>query len=96
VAVAAAPETSAEHDAVESLAQHIVNFVRQADPEVTFSLSPPIDPGIWLMYLYVSPDLADDPEFGERVANRAVDVLIEHDVSLATLLRARSRPDDGC
>jgi hypothetical protein len=90
--VAATPAIGAgnEREAIEPFARQVVDFVRRVDPDVTYTLAPPIDPGIWLLYLYVSPGLADDPDFGERIAERTVDILIEHGVGLATLRRARS------
>ena len=80
---------AAERNAVEPFAHQVLDFVRQTDAKAAYALEAPIDPGIWRLYLYVREDLAGDPEYGERVANRAVDVLIEHDVALAPLLRAR-------
>ena len=82
-------DPDAERALVEPFAKEIVHFVREADPQVTFAIQPPIDPGIWLLYLYVRPGLVDDVDFREVVAGRANDILVEHDIAIANLWRAR-------
>lgn len=89
-------EPSAEPEvpeAVQQLAAHIIDFIRQADPEATYVIAPPIDPGIWLMDVFVRPDLADDLDYGDRVVDHTVDLEIERgqDVSIAPFLRDRTQ-----
>jgi len=72
--------------------------VRRADPEATYALAPPIDPGIWTLHLYVRRELLDNLGFSEALAERTTDMLIEHGVGIATLLhdrRAAHRPSPG-
>jgi hypothetical protein len=80
---------AADQALFEPYARQVLSFVREADPNATMTIAPPIDPGIGLLYLHVRPDLADDPEYGEAVATCAADIHIHHGVALATLLRAR-------
>jgi hypothetical protein len=91
-----APEPSAEPEvpeAVQQLAGQIIDFIRQDDPEATYVITPPIDPGIWLMDVFVRPDLADDLDYGDRVVNHTVDLEIERgqDVSIIPSLRDRTQ-----
>lgn len=93
MAVTPIASTDEERAAVEPFARRLVDFVHGIDPDATFSLGPPIDPGIWLIYLYVRPELVEDFDLRDAIADREVDILVEHDVGLATLLRPR-RPED--
>ncbi|MBI3971344.1 MAG: hypothetical protein HY332_08640 [Chloroflexi bacterium] len=70
---------------IQPLAVELMRFVRQTDPEAAFSLDPPIDGGIWLLRAYVMPPFDSDPDFHRELAEREVDLLIEHGVSIATI-----------
>jgi hypothetical protein len=81
--------TADERATVEPFAQQLLELVRRTDPSATYLLAPPIDPGIWIMHLYVGGDLVDDPVLSEALADRTTDILIEHDVGIATLFHDR-------
>ncbi len=69
----------------QALAGELMQFVRQADPEATFSFDPPLDPGIWLLRAYVTPPLDSDPDFQRALADREVDLHLTHGISIATI-----------
>jgi hypothetical protein len=74
------------------LVDQIAAFVTERDPHATFSaVYPAPDPGTWVLNAYFSPDLAGDLRFHEELAEHEVDVLIEHNVHLATLLLDRDK-----
>jgi hypothetical protein len=79
-----------EREAVEPFAQQLLALARKIDSEATYTLAPPIDPGIWVLHLYVRDDLVDDPDLSEAMAEHTTDILIEHNVGLATLLHNRN------
>ena len=57
-----------EQDTLEPYAQQIMDVIRPIDPEATYSLAPPIDPGIWIMNVYVRPSFASArPPWAPRV-----------------------------
>ena len=78
-----------EIDRVRQFAEELARYVRERDPQATFTLQPPIDPGIWLLYAHVTPPLDEDFDFGDAVTERSVDLQIEHDVSIAVITIAR-------
>ncbi len=80
---------ASERAAAEPFAQQLLALAREADPEATYALAPPIDPGIWIMHLYVRRDLVDDLDFTTALAERTTDILIQHDLGIATLLHTR-------
>jgi len=81
--------TADERAAVEPFAQQLLELARTTDPAATSTLAPPIDPGMWVMHLYVRGDLVDDPDFTAALAERTTDILIAHDVGIATLFHNR-------
>lgn len=92
--MAATPTTTStaiadERAAVDLFAQQLLALARRADPAATYTLAPPIDPGIWIMHLYVRGDLVDDPDLSEALAEHTTDLLIEHDIGIATLFHQR-------
>jgi len=78
-----------ERAAVEPWAAQLLDVARGVDPEATYELAPPIDAGIWVMHLYVRRDLADKADLREVMAERTTDILIEHDVGIATMFHDR-------
>jgi hypothetical protein len=80
-----------ERTTVKPFAEQMLEFVRRSDPEATYTLAPPIDPGIWIVNLYVRGDLVDDPVLTDALADRMTDILIEHGVGIAPLLRDRHK-----
>jgi hypothetical protein len=89
-----APESGTKEttrEDVEPFARQILDFVRETDPEATYLLAPPIDPGTWIMYLFVRPDLVEDFDFSDRIVSLAFEIQFEHDVDIATLLRDRTQ-----
>jgi hypothetical protein len=76
-----------ERATVEPFAEQLLEFVRRTNPAATYTLVPPIDPGIWIMHLYVSGEFVDDLVFSEELAERRTDILIKHDVAIAMLFR---------
>jgi hypothetical protein len=89
VALTSAVPDARERENVEPFAEQLLSVARQVDPDATYTLSPPIDPGIWVMHLYVSLDLADESNLQDVLAERSTDIMIEHNVGLATLLYER-------
>ncbi len=81
--------TADERTTLAPFAQQLLELAQRADPLATYLLAPPIDPGIWIMHLYVRGDLVDDPDLTEALAERATDILIEHDLGIATLFHDR-------
>ncbi|MBI3970627.1 MAG: hypothetical protein HY332_05010, partial [Chloroflexi bacterium] len=77
--------TADERAAIEPFALQLLELARRTDAAATYTLAPPIDPGIWVMHLYLRGDLVDDPDLSEALAERTTDILIEHNVGIATL-----------
>jgi hypothetical protein len=88
-------DTNEQLAAVEAFATAIVESVRETDPDVTFVVRRPLDPGIWLLYLYVRPEVAADVDFREVVVGRTNDILVKHGIAIATLWRTRDRQDNS-
>ncbi|MBI3971301.1 MAG: hypothetical protein HY332_08420 [Chloroflexi bacterium] len=61
----ASTATAKERAAVEPFARQLLELARRIDPAATYTLAPPIDPGTWVMHLYVRGDLVDDPDLSE-------------------------------
>jgi hypothetical protein len=78
-----------ERAAVEPWAAQLLDVARRVDPEATYELATPIDAGIWVVHLYVRRDLADKADLRTLLAERETDILIEHDVGLATMFHDR-------
>ncbi|MGH2369675.1 MAG: hypothetical protein ACRDI2_15935 [Chloroflexota bacterium] len=60
-------------------------FVRRFDPEARFLLQVGRDPEFWELDAYVSPDLADDPDFGYELAGEQTEILLDYDVAIAVI-----------
>lgn len=80
-----------ERERVRPYAEELMKLIRQTDPEATFSLDPPFDPGIWLLNAFLTPPLDSDPDFLSVVTERAVDFEIEHGVSIAIIPLERKK-----
>jgi hypothetical protein len=73
----------------------LMRLVYEADPGATYSLEPPIDPGIWLLNVFVRPPLDGDPDFLAAVTDRAVDFLINDGVSIAVIPLGRQAAEQS-
>jgi hypothetical protein len=89
MAIRAIDKAAQELARVEPLAQQLMDAIRQADPGATFTLQPPLDPGIWLLDAYLTPPLDGDPDFLAEITERAVDIQLEHGISIAVIPLSR-------
>jgi hypothetical protein len=74
---------------VQPLAQQLMDAIRKADPGATFSLQPPLDPGIWLLDAYLAAPFDGDPDFLVEITEFAVDIQLEHGISIAVIPLSR-------
>src|SRR5687767_11959646 len=69
--------------------EELIGIIRSADPDVTYSVEPAPDDGIWLLNVFLAPPLDDDLDLHGTVTDRAVDFQVDDDVSIAVIPHRR-------
>ena len=57
-----------ERERIRPHVERLQAFVRRFDPDARFHLRVGHDPEFWELDAYVRPELADDPEVGQQLA----------------------------
>jgi hypothetical protein len=78
-----------ELERVRAFAEELARLIRERDPQATFTLEPPIDPGIWVLNAFLTPPLDEDPDFLDAVRDRRVEMQIHDRVSIAIIALPR-------
>jgi hypothetical protein len=69
-----------------------MEIVRRADLHATYTFAPHIDPDIWIMHASVRPDLLEDENLEEALADAMADLMIHHLPDLTVIDGSRWHP----
>ena len=70
---------------IEPHARHLEEFIRRYDPDATFHLHVGHDPEFWELVAYMHPDMYDDPDIGDAIAQEEVEILLDYDVAFSVI-----------
>lgn len=89
--MAASPyvHSQTERERIAPYVEELKALVRRFDPDARFSLSVGHVPEFWELSARVRPDVDDDDEVRQAIAEKQTDILVDHDAAIAVILLPR-------
>jgi hypothetical protein len=89
MALAFGARLAEELDRITPYIEQLKTFIRERDPRAHFSLRVGHEPDMWELDAYVEDHLVDDLDFWDDLAQFETDLLLDHDVAVATIRHLR-------
>jgi hypothetical protein len=90
MALASGQQLADELERIAPYIERLKSFIRERDPAARFSLRLGHEPDMWELDTYLRADLVDDLDFWDDLAQFETDLLLDHDVAVATIRHPRT------
>ena len=81
-----------ERERIRPHVERLEAFVRQFDTHARFHLRIGHDPELWELDAYIQPDLVDDPDLGDQLAELETDILLDYAAAIVVIRAPRPEP----
>ncbi len=82
-----------ERERIRPHVERLKALVRRHDPAARFHLRVGHDPEYWELDAYVRPELFDDPDLGDQLAELETDILLDYDAAIVVIRAPRPEPE---